>query len=250
MPLEVLRPKQSPSSQNCILRTTRGSNFRHHSTISPPEARTVEGGCDPCLIREWLDICLHEHSDTCSSPLGGLIPKIRLVDIRKQAIVEFPHSLSGVVPPYIALSWVWGSTMAQSGLTSDSVVRAAKPGFLNTLRLPPAVEDSRTLLERLGERFLWVDLLCIAQDEEADKQFYLPLMGAIYSGSLFTIVANGMNGLQDGLPGVKHDTRLRSPIILEIDGITMVSSLEPKLRLCSDDYPISAFKESEAIPPW
>ncbi|KAL9636021.1 MAG: hypothetical protein Q9164_003095 [Protoblastenia rupestris] len=249
MPLPLPRSKQSPSSQDSVLRTRRSISGQH-TTISPPEARPVEVDCDPCLIREWLDLCLHKHSDTCSSPLGGLIPKIRLVDIQKEAIIEFPRTEGGEIPPYIALSWVWGSTKAKSGLTSDSAVRAAEPGFLNSFCLPPAVEDSRKLLEGLGERFLWVDLLCIAQDDEADKQFYLPRMGAVYSRSLFTIVANGMNGLQDGLPGVKPDTRLRSQITFEIDGITIISCLEPRLRLRSDEYSIAIFKQNEVVPPW
>ena len=93
-------------------------------------------GYDPRLIREWLDLCLHEHGDACLSPSGEPILKIRLVDIQKQAIVEFPCSENAEIPPYIALSWVWGSTKAQSGLTSDCAPNAAKNGFLKSFRLP------------------------------------------------------------------------------------------------------------------
>ena len=246
----LLRRNVSGVSLKSSSQTTTGTPLQQSSMIGPPEARIITDGYDPRLIREWLDLCLHKHGDACLSPSGEPIVKIRLVDIQKQAIVEFPCSENAEIPPYIALSWVWGSTKAQSGLTSDCAPNAAKNGFLKSLRLPPAVEDARDLVERLGERFLWVDLLCVVQDDEADKKWYIPRMGAIYSGSLFTVVANGINGSQDGLPGVRPDARLRSQITFEIDGVTLISCLEPKFTFCSDPQAISKFREDDVVPPW
>ena len=230
--------------------TPTGTPLQQRSTIGPPEARITTDGYDPRLIREWLGLCLHKHGDACFSPSGEPILKIRLRDIQKQAIVEFPCSESTEIPPYIALSWVWGSKKAQSGLTSDCAPNAAKNGFLKSFRLPLAVEDLRNLLERLGERFLWVDLLCVVQDNEADKQWYIPRMGAIYSGSLFTVVANGINSSQDGLPCVRPDARLTSQITCDIDGVTLISCLEPKFMFCSDPQAVSKFRKDDIVPPW
>ena len=179
------------------------------------------------MIRRWLDLCLHEHGDTCLSPSGETVTRIRLVDIHKDAIIEFSSSNGAEIPPYLALSCVWGSTKAEVGLTSDRAPNAAKDGYLKTLHLPPAVADLTNLAARLGERFVWVDLLCIIQDDEADKKLYIPQMGAIYSSALVTVVASGMNGAQDGLPGVRPDARPRSQTTCEIAGVSLVSCLEP-----------------------
>ena len=250
IPPQLLRRNVSPAAPKRSSQTTTSTPPQQSSTIRPPEARIITHGYESRLIREWLDICSHEHGDVCLSPSGEPISKIRLVDIEKQAIIEFCCSENAEIPPYIALSWVWGSTKAQSGLTLDCAPKAAETGSLNSFRLPPAVEDLTDLVEQLGERFIWVDLLCIVQDDEADKQWYIPRMGAIYSGSLFTVVANGMHGSQDGLPGVRPDARLRSQIICEIDGITLVSCLEPKFTFCSDPQAVSKFREDDTVPPW
>ncbi|KAL8669164.1 MAG: hypothetical protein Q9168_006238 [Polycauliona sp. 1 TL-2023] len=229
---------------------TRQAPLQERSTIGPPEARILPDGYDPHLIREWLDQCLHQHGYACLWPSGEPILRIRLIDVQKHAIVEFPSAQNAEIPPYIALSWVWGSTKAQSGLSSKCAANAADNGFLKSFRLPPAVEDAITLVEQIGERFLWVDLLCIIQDDKVDKQWYIPRMGAIYSNSLFTVVANGMNGSQDGLPGVRPVARPRSQVICEFDGIFLISCLEPNLTYCSDPQAVSKFKEDDVVPPW
>ncbi len=136
IPSQLLRRNISLVSPKSSSQTTTGTPLQQRSTIGPPEARIMTDGYDPRLIREWLDLCLHEHGDACLSPSGEPILKIRLVDIQKQAIVEFPCSENAEIPPYIALSWVWGSTKAQSGLTSDCAPNAAKNGFLKSFRLP------------------------------------------------------------------------------------------------------------------
>ena len=205
---------------------------------------------DPRLIREWLDLCIHDHGDACLSPSVEPISKIRLVDIKKQAIIEFPCSENAQIPPFVALSWVWGSTKARDGLTLNRVPLAAKDNFLDSLQLPPAVHDLLDLVAQIEERFIWVDILGIVQDDELDKQWYIPRMGAIYSGALFTVVANGANGSQDGLPGVRADARPREQVTLDIGGVTLTSCLEPKFTYSSDPQDVAKFREDDFIPPW
>lgn len=62
--------------------------------------------------------------------------------------------------------------------------------------------------------------------------------------------SDGMNGLQDGLPGVRPDARLRSQMTCEMDGVTLISCLEPKFTYCSDPQAVSKFREDDIVPPW
>jgi len=55
----------------------------------------------------------------------------------------------------------------------------------------------------MGERYLWVDALCIIQDDSMDKEWQIARMGSIYSSAVFTIVAACGVDADAGLPGVR-----------------------------------------------
>ncbi|MCJ1276030.1 hypothetical protein MMC21_003835 [Puttea exsequens] len=145
------------------------------------------------------------------------------------AVVQFLH----VIPPYAALSWVWGKVKAEDGLTDFNSSQASTTGFLNQVELPTAVGDAIMLLKSLGERYLWVDFLCIVQDNATDKQTYIPQMGAIYSLARFTLIADDDLGAQGGLPGVRPGTRavteMQKQHFIETNGLLVVSCLEPNI---------------------
>jgi hypothetical protein len=50
----------------------------------------------------------------------------------------------------------------------------------------------------LGIRYLWVDSLCIAQDDEADKSEEIKNMGRIYKNAAVTIAAASTTSVHDG----------------------------------------------------
>jgi hypothetical protein len=51
----------------------------------------------------------------------------------------------------------------------------------------------------LGFRYLWIDSICINQDDEAEKDSEIAFMGEIYSNSSANISATGAAGGADGL---------------------------------------------------
>jgi hypothetical protein len=55
-------------------------------------------------------------------------------------------------------------------------------------QLPTAVKDAIPLVRKLGENHLWVDCLCIVQDDEKTRE-QVDHMGDIYSGAYLTIIA-------------------------------------------------------------
>jgi Heterokaryon incompatibility protein (HET) len=60
---------------------------------------------------------------------------------------------------------------------------------------------------RLGERYLWVDRLCIIQDDERDKLEQMSHMDRVYSLAILTIVNATAYCADDDIPGVKSNTR-------------------------------------------
>ncbi len=67
--------------------------------------------------------------------------------------------------------------------------------------LPATVEDALVLTAALRGKYLWVDALCIIQDDHADKLEMLPWMHLIYSAAQLTIIAAAGTDCGAGLPG-------------------------------------------------
>ncbi|KAF2727345.1 hypothetical protein EJ04DRAFT_505854 [Polyplosphaeria fusca] len=63
------------------------------------------------------------------------------------------------------------------------------------------------LTQKLGERYLWVDALCIVQDVDVVRQQSIENMDRIYAQSLCTIVAGTCKDANEHLPGVTQKTQ-------------------------------------------
>lgn len=59
----------------------------------------------------------------------------------------------------------------------------------------------------MEESYLWVDSLCIPQDDEVRKHHLLQEMAWIYNRALITLVALHGDNAESGLPGVRPNTR-------------------------------------------
>lgn len=72
---------------------------------------------------------------------------------------------------YVTLSYVWG-TFLSFMTTKANIKELESPGILRTLahQLPKTIRDAIDLVRMLGYRFLWVDRLCIVQDDEVNVQ--------------------------------------------------------------------------------
>lgn len=95
------------------------------------------------------------------------------------------------------------------------------------------------MAQSLGEKYLWVDCLCIRQDDEADKGKFIPQMDLIYGFALVTIVAASGVDADAGLPGVKRDPqtrKLQMPFLIK--GVPLLQTLDPEWinGLYGEDY--------------
>lgn len=165
-------------------------------------------------IRHWLYTCDLEHRQECNpaSPEYAGRP-LWLIDVLDECVV--PASFR----QYIALSYVWGQVTSSEAATSN-IDLLQKPGVLGkeneNIVIPETIRHSMKLVSLLGQRYLWVDRLCICQDDAETKHSQLHLMGDIYSNAYLTIVAaNGWDanhGLR-GIRGVTEPRHLRAHMV-------------------------------------
>jgi hypothetical protein len=176
-------------------------------------------------LRPWLDHCDNHHVQHCQfSPRSERIFIHRpqwLIDVKRLCLVQAEARYR-----YVALSYVWGKGKAfltlrqnidhlqlQGSLLreSPSLDSPTHQGNQDTALehessvLPRTIRDAIELTRRIGEDFLWVDSLCIIQDNQKEKLEHLSHMGSIYARAYVTLVAAGGTAFS-GLRGIEHAT--------------------------------------------
>lgn len=161
--------------------------------VAPPNFH-VES--EPALrqARIWLDTCLSAEGPhfECQSKIRYAIPR-RLIEIDSPNQARVVESQQDT--PYVALSYCWGSDQAK--LTRSTQSRfMSKEGSAS--EFSQSIRDAISVTWQLGARHLWVDALCIMQDDFADLVAELGKMADIYEGALFTILAGGAAKCTEG----------------------------------------------------
>ncbi|KAK8208130.1 heterokaryon incompatibility protein-domain-containing protein, partial [Phyllosticta capitalensis] len=142
------------------------------------------------VVRGWLDECQSNHAfcrrnDHAETPLPTRLVKI--VDDESAQLVE----TQGQNGRYVALSYCWGPNPGDNSMTmTDNVHLRLQPRSLPRKDLPGAIRDALTVTERLGVEYIWVDALCIIQDDAKDKDRELGNMSQYYRSSFLTIAAS------------------------------------------------------------
>ncbi|KAG2362815.1 hypothetical protein BDR07DRAFT_1460681 [Suillus spraguei] len=189
--------------------------------------RRVKDTVDIGLVQKWISLCRGNHRNKCSNiwKMDRKLPGfVRVVDVVSMAVVPAPSGCR-----YLALSYVWGSIGADYWTTKDNIVERSTPGGLNVSTLPETISDSILFVRKFGERYLWIDALCIIQDDALDKSIQLRAMDLVYGLSHLTIIAAGCTTVQDPLPGYRPRTRTLQQHIEVIQGLHLYVAA-PRLR--------------------
>jgi len=175
-------------------------------------------------LKRWIHTCKKNHAKTCESDWwrgGEALPNtVRIVDVVRMAIVPVPPSCR-----FVALSYVWGGPGDEYWTTQANLKPRSIPGGLDASMLPSVISDSILLVRQLGEQYLWIDSLCIMQDDPGDKAVQIGVMELIYGSSEFTIFAAAGTSSRDPLPGVCPGTRDPQQHITKIQGLHLALPL-------------------------
>lgn len=174
------------------------------------------------LARRWLATCQKGHLE-CSRKGSSQLPT-RVIDLPPSTSDLQPrlYVTNGENAPYVALSYCWGGEVP-SKTTSMNIERYRDA--LDISELPLTFRDAIFLTRELGFRYLWIDALCIIQDDFNDWEQEAAMMGNVYSGSVFTISALSS---QSSLEGFLHE---RSPEITRTVNIGSHPVTKPEARI-------------------
>lgn len=165
--------------------------------------------------RHWLRSCVFRHRGFCKplewSGAASAPFTLRVFDTVSKCIVRAPKGCR-----YAALSYRWGNG---SDLQATKEQPFTKVGSLSAERcqVPKTISDAVIACTHLNIRYLWVDRLCILQNDMEDKTSQIEHMSYIYSGAQLTIVA-GYGDSDAGLPGVSDVQRTSHLFETNING--------------------------------
>ncbi len=108
---------------------------------------------------------------------------------------------------YMALSYCWGQVDETTKLlktTHDTIrLRTEK---IELIIMPQVFQDAVVVARKLGIQYLWIDSLCIIQDDARDWQIESSKMAEIFSKAYLILIAAVGSGCNDSFlgEGVPH----------------------------------------------
>ncbi|KAF2810259.1 HET-domain-containing protein, partial [Mytilinidion resinicola] len=97
--------------------------------------------------------------------------------------------------PYIALSYCWGKK--NSFVTARRNIKDRIAG-IQFEKLPKTFQDAILVTRCLGMHYLWIDALCIVQDDYNDWVKEAANMASVYQGAILTISATNSSAVTEG----------------------------------------------------
>ncbi|KAI5853654.1 HET-domain-containing protein [Durotheca rogersii] len=136
-------------------------------------------------LEMWLQDCATSHP-FCGPPQLNTPLPTRVIDVfaheRKVSVTE----TRGQKGRYVTLSHCWGTSSRL--MATKSSIRDLEDGIAVSF-LPKTFQDAIQITRRLGVPYLWVDCLCIIQDDPDDWEREAAAMSRVYRNSYLTISA-------------------------------------------------------------
>lgn len=151
------------------------------------------------IILDWIATCRNTHAACTVKGIEETELPTRILDItpRQDASVVLIETRNTTCTEayYATLSHCWGN--AHFIKTTKQTLAQRKNG-IGWDALPKTFQDAITILRALHIRFLWIDSLCIVQDDKLDWMRESRCMATIYSKGFLNVAATGASDSRGG----------------------------------------------------
>lgn len=157
-------------------------------------------------LRRWIETCIKGH-ERCRQTISGIeineelepdLPS-RVVDVGPPDGSREPRLIEseGMAGQYSALSHCWGPPSKRPLTTTKDTIRD-RLRCMSWDSLPKTFRDAIEVTRAVGLRYMWIDSLCIIQDDHEDWLREAEKMGLIYQRARLTIAASHAKDGTDG----------------------------------------------------
>lgn len=137
------------------------------------------------ILHSWIDKCNKSHTDCIKT--NAELPHT-VLDVGSQDNPHLSlHVSSNQVGQYTALSHCWGKSSPPK-TTTENIEQYKR--HISFDELPKSFQDAVTVTRDLGIRYLWIDSLCIQQDDKYDWQKESSRMADYYNHAYLVIAAS------------------------------------------------------------
>ncbi|KAI0142501.1 HET-domain-containing protein [Hypoxylon sp. NC0597] len=152
-------------------------------------------------IRDWLFNCDQDHE--CKRPpslIGKSRMPTRLLDVGTgtRPTIRLVNTSGLLDCAYTALSHCWGEVPENlQFFTTRDNIRSHEEG-IDFNRLPKTFQDAITVTRGIGIQYLWIDSLCIIQQDKEDWGINAGKMGTVFGSAYCTIAASSASSYLEG----------------------------------------------------
>lgn len=173
-------------------------------------------------MREWLRVC-DNHKDHkkygCHSDSNSVLPT-RVLDVKRRTFtksIRLYISKNKEIGEYIALSHCWGDFKPEDRTKFCTFKQNIKQRrkSIDIDELPKTFRDAIRVTRGLGKRYLWIDSLCIVQDDPVDWEREAKTMEVVYSMAYCTIAATSAKNSLEGFlrpPRQREFVKISPPV--------------------------------------
>jgi Heterokaryon incompatibility protein (HET) len=112
---------------------------------------------------------------------------------------------------YVAFSHCWGGRLPPEKIREHSTtpknLNERLDGF-NISSLPQQFQDAVKATQELGKKYLWIDSLCIIQEDPQDWEREVKKMETVFAGAYCTIAADASENPEQGFLGRSSGEKL------------------------------------------
>jgi hypothetical protein len=145
------------------------------------------------LLKKWLEDCRNNHE--CPQNSAASLPT-RVIDVGEQGMPLRLVETGTLKSEYLTLSYVWGNSNKGITLKSNLDERLNSLAFESLCKTH---QDAITITRKLGFQYLWIDALCIVQDDQEDWEKEAAQMFNIYRNSVLTLAATSSSSAECGI---------------------------------------------------
>ncbi|KAI0418245.1 heterokaryon incompatibility protein-domain-containing protein [Xylaria grammica] len=185
------------------------------------------------LTKKWLQDCRLKHPQCVAQRLGTL--PTRVLDVGESLATAPDIRLLETEPDlsaeYVALSYCWGKT---GNITTTKKTLEERKKDIAWGILPKSFQDAIEVVRGLGIRYIWIDALCIIQDDAADWERESAKMADVYENAFLTI---STDAAQDPTQGIF--TARRSDRLSTADTLATGYTARPARNIAVEQFPVT-----------
>lgn len=156
-------------------------------------------------ITYWLENCLASHPRCSTAAIIHYKPRrlLHIPAVNTGAVDRFylVHNTSTITAAYASLSYCWGENIEATIRTLTDTIGLHNREGIESKKLPKTIQDAITVCHGIGLNYLWVDALCIIQDDDSNWASDAGQMYRVYANARVTIAAHPASACTESFLG-------------------------------------------------